>query len=208
MGDPDMEKKNKPSGISRRKFIKDFSTGVVGGTVLIQNLHGSPVNDNKSGKSESEKDKLPLQLKVNGREVKLQVKPQTTLVEILRNHLELTGTKTVCNHGECGACTVLLDGVAVYSCQMLALDAAGKEVTTIEGLMTGEDLHPVQQAFIDHDGFQCGFCTPGQIMATQAVLLKNKKPSKEEIVEGLSGNLCRCSAYPKILDSAIAAAEK
>ncbi|MEJ2050441.1 MAG: (2Fe-2S)-binding protein [Calditrichota bacterium] len=147
-------------------------------------------------------------MKVNGREVKLYVKPRTTLVEVLRNHLELTGTKVVCNHGECGACTVLLDGVAVYSCQMLALDAASKEVTTIEGLMNGEDLHPIQQAFIDHDGLQCGFCTPGQIIATQAILLKNKKPSREEIIEGLSGNLCRCSAYPKILDSAIAAAEK
>jgi xanthine dehydrogenase YagT iron-sulfur-binding subunit len=203
-----MEKKDKPGGISRRKFIKEFSTGVVSGTVLIQNLHGRPINDNESGKVPVEKDQVLLQMKVNGREVKLYVKPRTTLVEVLRNHLELTGTKVVCNHGECGACTVLLDGVAVYSCQMLALDAASKEVTTIEGLMNGEDLHPIQQAFIDHDGLQCGFCTPGQIIATQAILLKNKKPSREEIIEGLSGNLCRCSAYPKILDSAIAAAEK
>jgi xanthine dehydrogenase YagT iron-sulfur-binding subunit len=203
-----MEKKDKPGGISRRKFIKELSTGVVGGTVLIKNLHSHAISDNESGKGPVEKDQVLLQTKVNDREVKLYVKPRTTLLEVLRNHLELTGTKVVCNQGECGSCTVLLDGIAVYSCQMLALDAAGKEVTTIEGLMTGEDLHPVQQAFIDHDGLQCGFCTPGQIMATQAILLKNKKPSREEIIEGLSGNLCRCSAYPKILDSAIAAAEK
>ena len=203
-----MEKKDKPGGISRRKFIKELSTGVVGGTVLIKNLHSHAISDNESGKGPVEKDQVLLQTKVNDREVKLYVKPRTTLLEVLRNHLELTGTKVVCNQGECGSCTVLLDGIAVYSCQMFALDAAGKEVTTIEGLMTGEDLHPVQQAFIDHDGLQCGFCTPGQIMATQAILLKNKKPSREEIIEGLSGNLCRCSAYPKILDSAIAAAEK
>ena len=203
-----MEKKDKPGGISRRKFIKELSTGVVGGTVLIKNLHSHAISDNEYGKVPVEKDQVLLQMKVNNREVKLYVKPRTTLLEVLRNHLELTGTKVVCNQGECGSCTVLLDGIAVYSCQMLALDAAGKEVTTIEGLMTGEDLHPVQQAFIDHDGLQCGFCTPGQIMATQAILLKNKKPSREEIIEGLSGNLCRCSAYPKILDSAIAAAEK
>jgi aerobic-type carbon monoxide dehydrogenase small subunit (CoxS/CutS family) len=137
----------------------------------------------------------------------LLVEPRTTLAELLRNRLKLTGTKIVCNQGECGGCTVLMNGKAVYSCHMLALDAAGKEITTIEGLMSGEKLHPIQQAFIDHDGLQCGFCTPGQIMAAEEILIKNSKPSKEEILDGMSGNLCRCAAYPNILKSVVAAAE-
>ena len=113
----------------------------------------------------------------------------------------------MCNHGECGACTVLLDGKAVYSCHLLALDAAGKEVVTIEGLMDGEKLHPIQEVFIEHDGLQCGFCTPGQIMSAQAIILENPSPGRKEIIKGMSGNLCRCAAYPNILKSAIAAAE-
>jgi aerobic-type carbon monoxide dehydrogenase small subunit (CoxS/CutS family) len=131
-----------------------------------------------------------------------------TLAELIREKLELTGTKIVCNHGECGACTVLLNNAPVYSCHLLAIDADGKEVVTIEGLMNGEELHPIQQAFIDHDGLQCGFCTPGQIMAAQGLLIKNKKPGRKEIIEEMSGNICRCAAYPNILESVIAAAEQ
>jgi aerobic-type carbon monoxide dehydrogenase small subunit (CoxS/CutS family) len=128
-------------------------------------------------------------------------------VELLRDHLELTGTKIGCNQGECGSCTVLVNGKAVYSCHILALDVAGKNVVTVEGLMKGEELHPVQEAFIEHDGLQCGYCTPGQIMAAQALLLKNPKPDKNEIIEGMSGNICRCAAYPNIIKSVVAAAE-
>ena len=153
------------------------------------------------------KDKEHITLKVNGKKVSVLIEPRTTLAELLRDRLKLTGTKVVCNQGECGGCTVLMDGKAVYSCHLLAMDTAGKDIITIEGLMSGEKLHPVQEAFIKHDGLQCGFCTPGQIMAAEAVLLKNPKPSREEILEGMSGNLCRCSAYPNILKSVIAAAE-
>jgi xanthine dehydrogenase YagT iron-sulfur-binding subunit len=134
--------------------------------------------------------------------------PETTLVEVLRDHLNLTGTKVTCNQGECGACTVLMDGKPVYSCHLLAVDAEGTEITTIEGLMDGEKLHPIQEAFIEHDGLQCGFCTPGQIMAAQGILNKKGNPTRDDILEGMSGNLCRCAAYPNILASAVAAAEK
>ncbi len=135
------------------------------------------------------------------------MEPQTSLAELLRHQLKLTGTKIVCNHGECGACTVLLDNKVVYACHMLALDAAGKSVITIEGLLQGEELHPLQKAFVDHDGLQCGFCTPGQIMAAQGLLLKNPHPTREEVLVGMSGNLCRCAAYPHIIESVLAAAQ-
>jgi aerobic-type carbon monoxide dehydrogenase small subunit (CoxS/CutS family) len=128
-----------------------------------------------------------------------------TLAEVLRDRLDLTGTKVCCNQGTCGTCTVLLDDVAVYSCHMLALDAAGHRVTTIEGLMEGEELHPLQKAFVDRDGLQCGYCTPGQVMSAEALLLENPDPTTNEIREAMTGNLCRCGAYPKIIESIEAA---
>jgi len=149
-----------------------------------------------------------LSLVVNGKKISTKVNANTTLVEFLRDHLNLTGTKVACNNGECGSCSVLLDGEVVYSCHILALDAAGKFVTTVEGLMEGEKLHPVQQAFVEEDGLQCGFCTPGQVMAAVSLLQKNPTPTKTEVQEGMSGNICRCGAYPKIIDSVISAAEK
>ncbi len=202
-----MSKRPKSEGISRRKFIKGFGSGVVGGSVLVQSLPALS-RDKKTEQALLDEGKVPLALKVNGKSMKLLVEPRTTLAEVLRDHLHLTGTKIICDQGECGGCTVLINGKAVYSCLMLALDAAGKEVTTIEALLDGEKLHPIQEAFIERDGLQCGFCTPGQIMATQALLLKNPKPTREQVKEGLAGNLCRCSAYPNIIDSVLAAAEK
>ncbi len=198
-----MSERSESKGISRRKFIQGVGTGVIGSSVLIDTLQAGPKDEQKQPPPGTE----ALFLKVNGKSVNLKIDPETTLIEVLRNFLHLTGTKLVCNQGECGACTVLLDGVAVYSCHMLALDAAGKEVTTIEGLLTGEKLHPIQEAFVQHDGMQCGFCTPGQIMAAQAFLLKNPKPSKAQALEGMSGNICRGGAYPKIIESVIAAVE-
>ncbi|OGU55383.1 MAG: 2Fe-2S ferredoxin [Ignavibacteria bacterium RBG_13_36_8] len=149
-----------------------------------------------------------VKLKVNGKNVRALVEPETTLAELLRDKLKLTGAKVSCNNGECGGCTVVLDGKAVYSCHMLALDAAGKEVITIEGLMTGEKLHPLQEAFIDEDGMQCGFCTPGQIMVAYALLVNNPNPTREEIIEGMAGNICRCAAYPNIIKSVQTTAAK
>lgn len=204
-----MSKKNSSKDIPRRKFLKNFSSGVIGTSVLIKNLQ-STTKDNTDKTPldvKSEKGKIYITLIVNGSKKQVAVYANTTLAQLLRYDLNLTGTKIVCNHGECGACTVLLDGKAVYSCHLLALDAAGKEVLTIEGLMDGEKLHPVQEVFIEHDGLQCGFCTPGQIMSAQANILENPSPGREEIIKGMSGNLCRCAAYPNILKSAIAAAE-
>lgn len=202
-----MNKNQKNDGISRRSFINRVGTGIAGSYVIAPAMKALP----KEVKDEAVKiseGKVALEFTVNGKSVKLYIEPSTTLVEVLRNELNLTGTKISCNQGECGTCTVLVDNEAVYSCHILALDVAGKSITTIEGLMNGEELHPVQQAFVDHDGLQCGFCTPGQIMAAQALLLKQPKPTKEQVLDGMSGNLCRCSAYPNILDSVLAAAEK
>ncbi|MBD3225293.1 MAG: 2Fe-2S iron-sulfur cluster binding domain-containing protein [Caldithrix sp.] len=198
-------KKNSRS-MSRRDFMKGFGSGVVGGSIMLQTLHAAPPPTTGTFKDES--NRVELTLKVNGKLVQTKITPHTTLIELIRDKLALTGTKVVCNHGECGACTVLLDGRAVYSCHMLALDAHGKEVITVEGLMQGEELHPLQEAFIEKDGMQCGFCTPGQIMAAQGLLNEHPHPNREQILKGMSGNICRCSAYPKIADSVVAAAKK
>jgi len=201
-----MNEKSKSKDISRRKFIQGVSTTVVSSTILIDSLKAQSVVLTQDQKAHQGSELLSLN--VNGKSVTLMIETRTTLVEVLRDHLQLTGTKVSCNQGECGACTVLLDGKAVYSCHMLAIDAAGKEVITIEGLLSGEKLHPIQEAFVEHDGMQCGFCTSGQIMAAQALLLKESKPTKQQVLEGMSGNLCRCGAYPHIIESVLAAAEK
>jgi xanthine dehydrogenase YagT iron-sulfur-binding subunit len=201
-----MKDKSKPNEFTRRKFIKGVGTGLAASYAYSPGI----AKITKQIEKETEdfiEGKQPLTLTVNDSKVKLMIRPETTLVELLRDHLELTGTKISCNQGECGSCTVLVNGKAVYSCHILALDVAGKNVVTVEGLMKGEELHPVQEAFIEHDGLQCGYCTPGQIMAAQALLLKNPKPAKVEIIEGMSGNICKCAAYPNIIKSVVAAAE-
>jgi carbon-monoxide dehydrogenase small subunit len=140
-------------------------------------------------------------LLVNGRVHEVQVKPDAFLVDVLREQLGLRGTKYGCGMGECGACTVLADGQPIYSCLTLAVEAEGKEITTIEGLDRGGELHPVQRAFIEHGGIQCGFCTPGMILSAVALLSANPKPSEEDIRRALSGNLCRCTGYMKIIEA-------
>lgn len=196
--------------ISRRSFINKASAGAVGSYFLLSNLSAKPVIDTEEKflPGETKENTVALKLVVNGHKIKTRVKPETTLVQLIREKLELTGTKIVCNQGECGGCTVLLDDKAIYSCHFLALDAAGKNVTTIEGLLNGDKLSPLQQAFIDNDGLQCGFCTPGQIMSAYALLKANPSPSEEEIKLAMAGNLCRCGAYPNIVKSVSAAANK
>jgi xanthine dehydrogenase YagT iron-sulfur-binding subunit len=142
---------------------------------------------------------VSLALHVNGRARRLQLDSRVTLLDALREHLDLTGTKKGCDQGACGACTVLLDGKRVLSCLTLAAQCDGREVTTIEGLAQDGRLHPVQEAFIRHDGFQCGYCTPGQIMSAVALLEEDRAGSDAEIREFMSGNLCRCGAYPNIV---------
>lgn len=149
-----------------------------------------------------------LSLKVNGREEELLIEPNQTLLQVLREDLGLTGTKQGCGAGDCGTCTVLLDGRPVNSCLVLALQAGGREVTTIEGLAQGDRLHPVQEAFIDQGAIQCGFCTPGMVLTSAALLEENSDPDRAEIRRALSGNLCRCTGYQKIVEAVEAAAKK
>lgn len=147
-----------------------------------------------------------MRLTVNAREHEVVVQGHETLLTVLREQLELTGTKLGCARGECGACTVLVDGRATYSCLTLAAGCASRAITTIEGLAAGQSLHPLQRAFIEHDALQCGYCTPGQLMAAAALLSLHPAPSVDEIRVGMSGNLCRCGAYPKIVRAVQAAA--
>jgi aerobic-type carbon monoxide dehydrogenase small subunit (CoxS/CutS family) len=149
---------------------------------------------------------VDVRLRVNGEEVTLHVEPHRTLLDVLRYELGLTGAKEGCGQGNCGACTVLLDGEAVYACLTLAIDCAGCEVRTVEGLAQGGMLHPVQSAFVGHDGYQCGYCTSGQVMSAVALLEHNPDPTREEVVRAMSGNLCRCGAYQGIVEAVLAAA--
>ena len=152
--------------------------------------------------------RVPITLTVNGRSISAEVEARMTLADFLREQLGLTGTKLGCEYGVCGSCSVLWDGAAVRSCLVLAAQADGANLTTIEGLATGEAMHPVQQAFWEHHGLQCGFCTPGMVLTAVALLEENPAPSEEEIREALSGNLCRCTGYQNIVRAVRAAAEQ
>ena len=147
-----------------------------------------------------------LNITVNGKDYELQINPSANLLDVIREDLGLTGTKEGCGVGECGSCTVIVDGITVNACLMLAMEAQGSRVTTIEGLADGEKLHPIQQAFVDVGGLQCGFCTPGMILSTKALLDENDSPTDEEIRKGLEGNFCRCTGYTKIIESVRTAA--
>jgi len=149
--------------------------------------------------------RLPVTLAINGEKKDFQLEPRVTLLDALRNYGPLTGTKEVCDRGTCGACTVLVDGKLVYSCMKLAIDAQGHEITTIEGLAKEGQLTPVQQAFIDCDALMCGFCTPGLVLATTALLTENPKPTVDQIKRACSGNLCRCGTYPHVIKAALKA---
>jgi xanthine dehydrogenase YagT iron-sulfur-binding subunit len=179
------------SGVSRRDFLKISTISAAAVPILgtkVVHAAGEPVKVYGPGKT-------PVELTINGQKHTLQLEPRVTLLDTLRDQLDITGAKRVCDRGECGACTVLLDNKPVYACSVLAIEAQGKSITTIESLMQGENLNPIQQAFVDNDASQCGFCTPGFIVAFKAVLDKNPSASPEEIRHGLSGNVCRCGTY-------------
>jgi len=186
--------------VSRRGFITSAGVGVVGAAALRGQAEAATASVRPAG------EPAPLTLRVNGRARQLSVLPRTTLLEALREHLGLAGTKPGCERGECGACTVLIDGVTRYSCQMLALEAEGREITTIEGLAKGEELSDVQKAFVAEDAMQCGYCIPGQVMAVEGLLREQPDPSLDQVREGVSGNLCRCGAYAHIFKAAQRAA--
>ena len=200
------EKKGNALKVSRRDFLKGAGATAIASTVST--LSPPLLTDAGAVALPLGVKEAVIQLNVNARPYRLKVKSHWTLLEVLRKELGLTGTKRSCDRGSCGACTVILEGKAVYACSLLAMEADNKRVTTIEGLVEGEKLHPIQEAFVKYDGFQCGFCTPGIIMSVKALLDKNPHPSSDEMKEALSGNICRCSGYPKILESAMAAAQK
>lgn len=189
------------NAITRRDFLRTVGAGTIEIAVL-----GAAAPDTKSAPKLAS-EFVPLSLTVNGSKKELEVEPRWTLLYVLRDKLGLTGAKAGCERGECGSCTVLIDGTARYACMTLALEADGHEITTVEGLMRGEQLGPVQEAFVQEDGFQCGFCTPGQIMAAEGLLRKNPHPTVDEIRTGMSGNLCRCGAYDHIVKSVQRAAQ-
>ena len=199
---------------SRREFIRSLAAISAGLTVAAPLGRAADVDGEKHSQEPSSRIRAEVQgwaeikLQVNGNTERLVVDPRVTLLDALRDRLELTGTKKGCDHGACGACTVHLDGRRVLSCLTLAVMAQGKEVTTIEGLAKGDELHPVQAAFIECDGFQCGYCTPGQIMSAVACINEGHTGSDREIREFMSGNLCRCGAYPNIVDAIKIAAAK
>jgi xanthine dehydrogenase YagT iron-sulfur-binding subunit len=203
-----MEKKpakKTPGGVSRRDFIKGMGTGALG-TAVLPPLLGQTIATRKGRIPVY--DRKTIVLTVNGKKVSIEVEANETLLEVLREKLDLTGAKRVCDRGECGGCTVHLDGAPVYACMVLAIRADGRAVKTVEGLAEGDKLHPVQEAFIHEDGYQCGFCTSGFLMTTSAFLEKNPAPSLDEIKQALSGNLCRCGNYAKIYGAVDAAARK
>ncbi len=192
-------------GVSRRGFITTVGTGAIG-AVAAAGVAGAQAP--APGDSTLAADALvPIVLDVNGQPRRLEVEPRWSLLFVLREKLGLTAAKPGCERGECGACTVLIDGQTRYACMTLALDAEGHKVETLEGLMRGEELGPVQQAFAEHDAFQCGYCTPGQIMSVEALLRTTPAPSLDEVRVAVSGNLCRCGAYAHIFQAAGRAAE-
>ncbi len=198
----------KGKAYTRRDFLKGFGGGAIGAAVVPKMLaQEMAAIDTKKGKIPVY-TKKEISLTVNGKKHTLVVEPQEILLDLLRERLHLTGTKKICNQGECGGCTVLLDGEPVYSCLYLAIRADGKSIQTIEGLAEGTNLHPVQQAFIDEDGYQCGFCTPGFMMTTAGFLATTKNPNLDEIKSALSGNICRCGNYSNIYKAVAAAAKK
>jgi xanthine dehydrogenase YagT iron-sulfur-binding subunit len=190
-----------PKGVTRRGFLQLVGAGAVA-TAATKELSAKPASEVLEPV-----EMTKIRLLINGRRHRLLVEPRWSLLFVLREKLGLTGTKVGCERGECGACTVLINGEPRYACMTLAVEAEGKEITTLEGLMKGEELGPVQQAFLEHDAFQCGYCTPGQIMAVEGLLLSNPNPSPEEIRRAVSGNLCRCGTYEHIFRAARRAAE-
>lgn len=189
-------------GVSRRAFLKTSGLGAAAVTVMSTGV--AAMSD--GGPKVIGPGAVSITLKVNGKALQTEVTPASTLAEALRGPLNHTGTKVVCDRGSCSACTVWLDGVPVNSCMTLALDVGQREVRTIEGLATGNVLHPVQAAFIEHDAMQCGYCTPGMVMSCAALLERNPHPTEADVQHATSGNLCRCGTYPKVFEATLAAA--
>jgi xanthine dehydrogenase YagT iron-sulfur-binding subunit len=188
--------------VTRRRFLRDLaisSAGLAAGNLPVGRVAQAATAVVDAGEVALTTGARPVSLVVDGVTRVLGIEPRVTLLDALREHLHLTGTKKGCDHGQCGACTVLIDGRRVNSCLTFAAMHEGQQITTVEGLATGDTLHPLQQAFIDHDAFQCGYCTPGQLCSAVGLLQEGKPATDAQIREGMSGNLCRCGAYANIL---------
>lgn len=198
------DKDGSTKGVTRRGFLLTMGTGAVAAaaTAALPRVHAAEKRGIGPG------EMVSLTLSVNGHHRRLLVEPRWSLLFVLRERLGLTGVKIGCERGECGACTVLIDGEPRYACMILAPEAEGAEITTAEGLMKGEELGPVQEVFLEYDAFQCGYCTPGQVTAAEGLLRSNPDPTPEEIRVGMSGNLCRCGAYANIFKAVQQAAGK
>jgi xanthine dehydrogenase YagT iron-sulfur-binding subunit len=192
------------AGVSRREFLKGLGVGggaIGAGLLAAQEAGAAPPGPRSLGPGP-----VAITLLVNGKPRKMEVEPRVTLLDALRDRLELTGAKEVCDRGSCGACTVLLDGRPVYACMMLALDARGRSITTVEGIGTPERPHAIQKAFVEKDALQCGFCTPGFVVAAKSLLDARPNPTLGEVREGLSGHVCRCGTYTRVCEAVLAAA--
>lgn len=197
------------SDFSRRAFISGSAVATAGASML--NITSSVIAAAETGGAAPPSigpDAVTIVLHINGVPRTVQAEPRMTLAEVLRGPLGLTGTKIACNRGACSACTVWIDGQPVCACMMLAIEAGDRRVTTIEGLAPGETLHPVQQAFIDHDALQCGFCTPGMIMSCAALLERKPDPTADDVCAAISGHFCRCGTYPHVIAATLDAAKR
>jgi xanthine dehydrogenase YagT iron-sulfur-binding subunit len=194
------------TGVSRRGFIASVGTGAIGAAAAATIVSAAPAAAPPTSEIPAG-EVSTITLTVNGRRHKMLVEPRWSLLFMLRDQLGLTGTKVGCERGECGACTVLIDGKARYACMTLAVEADGHDITTIEGVMKGEELGTTQQAFADEDAFQCGYCTPGQVMAAEGLLRVNPSPTLDDIRQGMAGNICRCGAYAHIFKAVAKAAD-
>jgi len=190
--------------VSRRSFIQTLGASAAAGALQAKAAALVEVH-RPDGPPMLGPDPVAIELKVNGKAMPLTVDPATTLLEALRLHIGLTGTKEVCDRGACGGCSVIIDGKLMVSCMMLAVDAVGSQITTVEGLAKGDSLDPVQQAFVKHDALQCGFCTPGLVMASRSLLNDIPKPTMDQIKHWLSGNICRCGTYTNIFNAVLEA---
>jgi len=200
-----MAKNKDPEKIDRgrRQFLK--ATGVA---PIAASVAGAAIVEAQTGPAVVGPGEVPIELMVNGKRLALRVEPRVTLLNAIRNRADLTGNKRGCDRGVCGACTMIIDGKTAYSCSTLAIEAVGKQVRTVDGLETNGRLHPVQQAFCDRDALMCGFCTPGFVMATVALLEKTPKPTVEQIKKGLDGNICRCGTFVRIQEAALNASNQ
>jgi len=208
-GNPESKfKAGTKKGISRRGFLRGAGLTTVGTVALQTGVLGNAMPNETLAEKSIGPDASLIKLKVNGNFRTLAIEPRTTLAAALRDHLQLTGTKVVCDRGSCSACTVWVDGKPVNSCLTLAVEVAGKEITTIEGIGSVDKLHPVQEAFVAHDASQCGFCTPGMIMTATHLLENNATPNLEDVKVALRGNLCRCGTHPNVFKATLAAAKK